>query len=159
MTSIKIRRQNRTTMLMQVVTGGVIVYIPRWLKPNSRQVKAFIREGLDQLAPLVPPPRATISTRDDLRRQTHHWAIKMGVNPKRITFRQMHRKWGSCSSNGNITLNAALTTLPEDLAEYVIVHELAHLQVFDHSQAFWSVVERYLPDYQLRLNKLQTYQT
>ncbi|MBC8100867.1 MAG: DUF45 domain-containing protein [Armatimonadetes bacterium] len=151
---IKIQRQNRQTMLMKAVSGGVIVYIPRGMKPNSREVKAFIKEGLEQLKQHIPPARPQQLTDGQLRELLETWCKRMGLYPNRVTFRAMNRKWGSCSNAGNVTLNIALTTLPLELAEYVIVHELAHLAVFDHSPNFWAFLGRYLPDYDTRRQTL-----
>lgn len=155
--SIKIRRQPRKSLMMKVVNGGVEVYIPRQLKPNSIQVQTFIQKALVQLESQIPPKREEISSRARLRALTTHWAKRMGLRFKRVAFREMRRKWGSCSHKGSITLNTELCNVPIELAEYVIVHELAHLKVFDHSPAFWALMEQYLPDYADRKQRLDTY--
>lgn len=157
--SVKIRRQNRQSMLMQVEPGGVVVFIPRWLKPGSLQVRTFVAEGLDKLRHEIPPPRAQVISPDEVRALVDVWAERMGLQPKRVTLRDMRRKWGSCSSRGNVTLNTALCSVPYDVAEYVVVHELAHLKIFDHSRLFWALVEQYLPDYRVRKQALDNYRT
>ena len=63
-------------------------------------------------------------------------------------------RWGSCSSNGNIRLNWRLVMAAPDLAEYVIVHELAHMLVMNHSPQFWAVVARHIPDHRARRKRL-----
>ncbi len=63
----------------------------------------------------------------------------------RIRLKPMTTQWGSCSSHGHITLNTALLKLPRHLLEYVIIHELAHRLVKNHSGRFWSLVERVCP--------------
>ena len=65
-------------------------------------------------------------------------------------------RWGSCSSNGNIRLNWRLVMAAPDLAEYVVVHELAHMLVMDHSARFWEVVARHVPDYRERRRRLNS---
>jgi predicted metal-dependent hydrolase len=70
----------------------------------------------------------------------------------------MQRKWGSCSSKDNITLNSALLGLPPHLAEYVIVHELVHLRVFNHGKEFKALMREHLPDYRERERELDQYQ-
>ena len=69
----------------------------------------------------------------------------------------MQRKWGSCSRRGHITLNTALCWLPPRLAEYVVVHELAHLRVFNHSKDFKAVLAQHLPDWEARAGELRAY--
>ncbi|HEX2620737.1 MAG TPA: M48 family metallopeptidase [Phototrophicaceae bacterium] len=154
---IKIHRQNRRNLLMKTISGGVVVYIPRWLKPDSPEVMKFIHEGLAQIESRIPPARAEILTRDEIREMAALWAVRMDVQPKRVAFRAMRRKWGSCSSTGNVNLNSALCTVPRELAEYVVVHELAHLRVFNHSKAFWALVGQHMPDYEVRRKTLDTY--
>ena len=63
-------------------------------------------------------------------------------------------RWGSCSSNGNIRLNWRLVMAAPDLAEYVVVHELAHMLVMNHSPQFWAVVARHIPDHRERRKRL-----
>jgi predicted metal-dependent hydrolase len=151
---IEIRRQRRRSMLMKTISGGVIVYIPTWLKADSREVKDFIKQGLQQLDTHLLPAREEHTTKAVLRKWVKMWAKRIGVQPTRISIRPMQRKWGSCSSIGSVTLNAALTTVPPELAEYVIVHELAHLKEFNHSTTFWQIVETHLPDYLQRKEAL-----
>ncbi len=65
--------------------------------------------------------------------------------------------WGSCSRDNNISINITLLFLPEPLLDYVIVHELAHTKVRNHSRQFWKLVEAILPDYMQRKKELRRY--
>jgi len=80
----------------------------------------------------------------------------MGVNFNRIFIRRM-RKWGGCSGKKNLSLNVQLIGLPKELAEYVIIHELAHLAEFSHAGNFWKVVASACPDYSKRRKALKGY--
>jgi hypothetical protein len=145
---IRIHQQNRRSLVMKRTPVGLVVFIPKWLKPDSPQVKAFIEDGLRKLGTPVSQPQ-TLTT-DDLLHMVERWAAHLGVQPGRIQFREMYRKWGSCSSRGNITLNVALCRLPPSLAEYIVVHELVHLLVFNHSKQFKALMTEYLPDWRER---------
>ena len=69
----------------------------------------------------------------------------MGLNYKDILIRGQKTRWGSCSPAGNITLNWKLLMAPEEIVDYVIIHELAHRKHMNHSGRFWQLVERYCP--------------
>lgn len=77
----------------------------------------------------------------------------------RISIRNQKTRWGSCSRQGNLNFSYRILFLPENLIDYVIVHELCHLGEFNHSQNFWSLVQKTIPNYlsirhQLKSNKL-----
>jgi predicted metal-dependent hydrolase len=55
--------------------------------------------------------------------------------------------WGSCSTRGNINLSTRLLFAPDDVIDYVIIHELAHLLEMNHSNRFWNIVKKAMPEY------------
>lgn len=67
---------------------------------------------------------------------------------KKVSLKYNTSNWGSCSSQRNINLSSRLLLTNRDVIDYVIVHELSHLKVMDHSPAFWKIVEQVMPDYQ-----------
>jgi predicted metal-dependent hydrolase len=67
-----------------------------------------------------------------------------------LTVRKMRRRWGSCSSKGNITLNLSLIKMPISCIDYVISHELCHLEVFNHSKIFYRLLAAVMPDWRER---------
>ena len=156
---VQIKQQNRKSIAMRINRAGdVIVMIPYWMKPNNRIVKRFIKEGLKKLDSLIPDEKPVLlHSESSIRQLVYKWAESMGLEIGRVQFREMSRKWGSCSSKGNITLNTALCYIPYHLMEYVVVHELVHLIVFDHSPQFWAKLGEYLPDYADCESELNTY--
>ncbi len=72
------------------------------------------------------------------------------VNYHEVRFRRVKSRFGSCSSNGNITIAYSLLFAPREVFRYVCVHELAHLKEFNHSARFWAWVESAMPDYEVQ---------
>ena len=74
------------------------------------------------------------------------WEPRLGVKVEQLGVKRMKTRWGTCNPSARrVWLNLALVERPRSCLEYVVVHELAHLLVADHSPAFWAVVERHLP--------------
>jgi predicted metal-dependent hydrolase len=69
----------------------------------------------------------------------------MGLRYNNIYIRGQKTRWGSCSPSGNLTLNWKLLMAPEDIIDYVVIHELAHLKHMNHSKKFWDMVGQYCP--------------
>ena len=91
-----------------------------------------------------------------LKERIAYYAPLVGVAAPPITIKDMHSRWGSCSAKGRVNLYWGLVALPLELADYVVVHELAHLLELNHSPAFWRGVERVLPDYRERRKRLRS---
>jgi len=86
------------------------------------------------------------------------WAAVIGVNYRQLKLGQWQRRWGYCDSLGVIGLNWRLVMAPDWVIDYVMVHELAHRLVMDHSARFWQTVSRYVPEYQQAQAWLAYYQ-
>lgn len=72
---------------------------------------------------------------------------KTGLQFRKLGVTNANRRWGSCSSDNNINLSWRLVMAPKDKIDYVIIHELAHTIQKDHSDKFWSIVEKHDPKY------------
>lgn len=84
------------------------------------------------------------------------YAKMIGVCYGRVTIRAQRTRWGSCSKKGNLNFNCLLALAPQNVLEYVVVHELCHIRHMDHSEKFWSDVERYFPEYKSARSWLKT---
>ncbi|WP_031484748.1 M48 family metallopeptidase [Maridesulfovibrio frigidus] len=73
---------------------------------------------------------------------------ELGMPYKRLFIRSQRKRWGSCSSNGNINLNMKLMFLPYRLVRYVLIHELCHTVHLNHSGKYWQLVKQVEPDFQ-----------
>ena len=84
-------------------------------------------------------------------------SIPWVTTPPPLRVRRLCRRWGSCSSRGVITLASLLYRLPVPCIDYILLHELTHLAVFNHSPAFYAKLAGLLPDWQLRRKQLEAF--
>ena len=105
---------------------------------NMDKVNPLSREEIDELA-----DRALKIIPEKVK----HYANIMGVSYNRITIRNQKTRWGSCSVKGNLNFNCLLMLVPNEVQNYVVVHELCHLKEMNHSVRFWAEVEKVMPNY------------
>ena len=75
----------------------------------------------------------------------------------KVFIRNQKTRWGSCSAKNNISLNMKLLLLPEELRDYVILHELVHTQIKNHSSEFWETLDKYVGDAKCKQVRLNDY--
>jgi predicted metal-dependent hydrolase len=90
-----------------------------------------------------------LSQRTQELNQAYHFSYT------KIVVRNQKTRWGSCSRHGVINFNYRLASMPDEVRDYVIVHELCHLKQFNHSQNFWDLVKQTMPNYKEIKKKLK----
>ena len=86
------------------------------------------------------------------------YSFAMQLYPTKITYRKTKSRWGSCSSQNTISLNTRLMMLPAPILDYIVIHELAHIQHKNHSAKFWNLVAQYDPDHKQHRKQLREYE-
>jgi predicted metal-dependent hydrolase len=151
---------------MLVVRSGR--FVPKWY--INRFVKSKEKWILDRLEKSANQPQQPIRTPHEIQLLSQEatlklvpiielWSRKIGVKYSKISFRNQKTRWGSCSSRGALSFNIRLVNMPEDIMEYVVIHELCHLVEHNHSARFWSLVTQYCPEYKEKVKWLKTNQS
>lgn len=91
-----------------------------------------------------------------VQKRVKSWEPKTGTLPSRVVVDDLGYRWGSCGKNNVLYFNWRLLQLPIRLVDYVLVHELIHLAEPNHTREFWQALERVLPDWQARKDRLET---
>lgn len=129
---------------MQVLPNRVNLYVRRSL--DGGQQAATVKDLYKKLTEQAALPLL------------HQWQQRMGVRYTELRLRQMKSLWGSCNvRTGAVTLNILLACWPQPCLELIVVHELAHLLVPNHSPAFKRTLDTYLPDWKRREQVLKSF--
>lgn len=170
--SIRLSKRARNVNLTVQNNGSLVVALP--LHIPEHKALAFIEEkknwvlkniteytkGFSVVLPkhtkkdyllIKEPARGFIE--EKVQKMNGHYNFSFN----RVFIKNYRSQWGSCSSKRNLNFTYKLMFLPEELAEYVVVHELCHLKEFNHSPAFWELVSRVFPDYRSFEQRLKKY--
>lgn len=121
---------------------SIIVTYPLAADIQSGEVQGVVRQAAKKA--LRRQAESYLTTR--LQQLSHFYQLPY----ESLRLSSGHTRWGSCSSSKKISLNIWLMTLPYDLIDYVICHELCHTVQHNHSNAFWQLVAAHMPDYKAR---------
>ena len=113
-----------------------------WIKKHLDRMKRFEREHAVKSSAARDIDRA--KAKKILSRRLNYLSEKYGFPYNRVFIRNQRTRWGSCSHKDNISLNMKLVRLPDELIDYVILHELVHTRFKNHSKQFWDELDRIL---------------
>lgn len=130
----------------KILRERLLVYLP----PNSSLTDTDVQQQIRDTVIRVLRREA----KDYLPNRLAELAKRYQFHYQRVRFSHASGRWGSCSSAGTISLNIGLMKLPDDLIDYVLIHELCHTRHMNHSAEFWSEVGAIDPHY--KLHKRQT---
>jgi predicted metal-dependent hydrolase len=126
-----------------------------WVQKHQAQIRqaAKARQGAESATPtiVVAAAKRKLKTRLGTLAKRHDFTYN------RVFIRNQRTRWGSCSVQNNISLNIRLVLLPEQLMDYVILHELTHTRVKNHSAVFWRELDKYVGNGKAEAAKLREY--
>jgi predicted metal-dependent hydrolase len=130
---LKVLQGNASTIKM--VGGYLVATVTHCEKNRQNTVKDLIETWYQRQA------------ERRLKEKTERFSKVIGVNPKSVAIKNYKSRWGSCSSNGELTYNWRIILAPHRIVDYVVVHELCHLLEHNHSPKYWRHVEHYVPNW------------
>jgi len=170
MFSIRLIRSKRKTISIEVAEEGVVtVRAPRYAKEEYinailKEKEAWIRSAIEKQSKL--PSRATVTEEEKERLRelsllkipprVDFWSNLTGLAYSSVRITSAQKRFGSCSSKNSLCFSLFLANYPEDLLDYVIVHELCHTKVHNHSSTFYELVESILPDWRERERRIRS---
>ena len=160
----KIIRSVRKTVTLQIKQGELLVRAPR--RMSERDIERFVCEHTawieknlaeyerrtqkyENTVPLTEAELEELKRRAKpvFEQRAAYYAPLLGVTYSKITVRAQRTRWGSCSSNGNLSFNCLLLLAPDEVLDCIVVHELCHRKQMDHSRRFYDEVLRVFPEY------------
>ena len=164
-------RSSRRTLALEITRDGrVLVRAP--MRASQARIETFvtghedwIRRHLEQqkqraaAAPSPPTPEeiAMLKARaqEILPHKVSYWSNIMGLSPTGVKITTAQKRYGSCSGKDSLCFSCFLMRKPEAAIDLVVVHELCHIRVKNHSAAFYALLAQYLPDYKERKKLLK----
>lgn len=134
---------------VRLVKGSIKVRYPATFKITDQAVQAAILRGL--IAAYRKEAKAYLPKR------LEQLANKYDFSYNRVFIKNHRSRWGSCSAKNNINLNLHLMRLPDDLIDYVLIHELVHTEVKNHGPKFWNMMEEKCKDAKILSKRLRTH--
>ncbi len=160
--TLKVSPRAKRLRLAVYCSGQFVVTQPRFL--SLQTVEKFINEKEDWLISRINKFRNTKtsplnlltrrdylnnreSAREIITERVKYFSLVYGFKYRQINIRDQKTRWGSCSRDGSLNFNFRLLYLSPESRDYIVVHEICHLEEFNHSRRFWNLVAREVPNY------------
>ena len=164
-----VKRSKRKNVGIEITDNcEIIVRAPK--KISDREIAEFVNKYRGWIDEKLPEARRRaekkrkISENEEELRQAAHEIIPplvetyskiMELRPSSVRITSAEKRFGSCSGKNSLCFSWRLMAYPTEAVEYVVVHELAHIKHHNHSSAFYSLIEKYMPDYKERQKLLK----
>ena len=127
-----------------------------WIQRHLYMVKQYEEKSRFTSDTLIDIDKSKAKRK--LTRRLKHLTLKHGFTYNRVFIRNQKTRWGSCSHKNNISLNMKIIRLPEELMDYVILHELTHIRFKNHSNDFWVELNRLVGNGKGMASRLREYE-
>ena len=148
-----IKSRRRKTSQIMVDKDEVIVRTP--ITKNNSEIKKIVESKAQWIfkKQLEFKKRRNVNyvpkkyTKQFLLKQVNLYSSKVGNSPNKVNIKKMRTRWGSASKDNVLNLNEYLLKAPKGAIDYVILHEICHLKIRNHSHHFWELVQKFMPNY------------
>lgn len=132
---VSLRTHEHQRAEVKLLADELLFYVPKdfTLEQFQALMVAFLKRLLKQ----------------HMVKRVQYYAHQFHSKVNKISIRDQKTRWGSCSSNRNINFNYRLALAPLEIIDYIVVHEMSHLEHMNHSKSFWKKVHQVMPDYQM----------
>jgi len=144
-----INKYDEDKIKARIFNGEINVYYPENVDIKNESVQFMIKRAIEEAL--------RIEAKMYLPQRVNKFAKKYGFEYNKIFVKNIKSRWGSCSKKGNVNLSLHLMRLPDELIDYVILHELAHTIEQNHSKKFWSILDSIYGNAKIIDKKLNNY--
>jgi len=92
---------------------------------------------------------------EEISARVHYYSKEVDIQYSKVKINSAQKRWGSCSSKGNLNFSWRLIMAPPSVVDYVVVHELAHIKHRNHADKFWALVKKIMPGYEIEARWLK----
>jgi predicted metal-dependent hydrolase len=125
------------------LVNGEFQIFSRSSRPSRKRIRFLYEEWLLEKA------------RSIFEEKTQRYCMELGIKPSQVIIKNLKNRWGSATKDNVINLNVNLLKAPENIIEYIILHELCHLKIKEHSHHFWDLLHKFMPDYHKNIEWLK----
>lgn len=151
----EIKKSKIKNLYIKIRNGKVIVSAPN--RTSNKQIEDILKKKINWICKNVSVQKENNIEEELTEEQLYQLEEKVKkyiekysneiARPNAVRIRNIKTAWGSCSSNRNITISSKLANKTDKQIEYVVLHEICHLKEMNHSEKFWGIVEKYMPEY------------
>jgi predicted metal-dependent hydrolase len=150
-----IKSNRRKTSEIQVDQSGVVFRVPAKktsseIKKTLENKKQWIYKKQLEFAKRPHDVKTRKYTKSFVQGRIRHYSNQLQVTPQKIIFKKLRGRWGSTTKDNTINLSVDLLKAPKPVIDYVVLHELCHIRIKEHSHQFWNLLHKFMPNYEQR---------